>query len=237
MKTIFAPAMCPAAMLRRANPVRQRERAKSHFWALLEVTLYALLILPNAGRAQVSEPDDLLQQQWLEIQAGDDRQMRKGWWQQLDLDQLNDFVVADVELNVSDHRGWTPLHSAARYNGDPNVLLALVNAGAVVDAKDRSGDTPLHWAAAENANVDVVTSLISAGADVNARDRYGWLPIHTAADRNPNPEILDALLAAGAQHHKRAYFVFFRPVFLLKHNANMSDSDKKTALALLKEAD
>ncbi|MBT8102298.1 MAG: ankyrin repeat domain-containing protein, partial [Gammaproteobacteria bacterium] len=101
---------------------------------------------------------------------------------------------------------------------------------------NKARDTPLHWAAAENTNVDILTTLIEAGADVNARDRFGWLPIHTAAEGNSNPEVIEVLLAAGSKRNKRAYFVLFRPAFLLKHNANMSDTDKKTAMALLKKS-
>jgi ankyrin repeat protein len=111
----------------------------------------------------------------------------------------------------------------------------LLEAGADVNARDKAGDTPLHWAAAENTGTAVINALLQAGAVVNARDRYGWLPIHTAADRNPNPDIIDALLKAGADPDKRAYFVLFRPIFLLKHNANMSDKEKEVALAMLKE--
>jgi hypothetical protein len=42
---------------------------------------------------------------------------------------------------------------------------------------------------------------------------------------------------AGADRYRRAYFVFFRPEFLLKHNSSMSEKDKKIALALLNEPD
>lgn len=199
--------------------------------------LWLLLIIPVIGKSQEPLPDEALQRQWLEIQASRDRRVIEYWWQRLDPDRLNAYVESGADVNASDRRGWTPLHSAARYNPDPAVLLVLLRAGADVDAKDRAGDTPLHWAAAENANVDVVTSLIGAGAEVNAVDRFGWLPIHTAAERNPNPEVISALLEAGAKRKRRAYFVLFSPAFLLKHNSNMSETDRKAAMALLKAAE
>jgi ankyrin repeat protein len=112
-----------------------------------------------------------------------------------------------------------------------------LRAGATVDAKDSAGDTALHWAAAENTNVEIISCLLEAGADVNATDKYGWLPIHTAAERNSNPDVIETLLGAGAERDRRAYFVLFRPRFLLKHNSSMSDKDKRVALALLDEPD
>lgn len=195
----------------------------------------ATALISTGGMSQETAQADDLRQEWIVVQAESDRQKRKAFWQDLDPDRLSAYIEAGAEVTIADKRGWTPLHSAARYNTNPDVLEALVNAGATVDAKDRAGDTPLHWAAAENANVDIINILLESGANVNARDKYGWLPIHTAADRNSNPAVIDTLLKAGAKRNKRAYFVFFRPIFLLKHNANMSEKDKEAALALLQQ--
>lgn len=182
----------------------------------------------------VAQAPDTLRQEWLEVQQVHDRLARQSWWQAVPLERLGRYLDAGVDVNLANRRGWTPLHSAARYNEDPRVLAALLEAGATVNAKDRAGDTPLHWAAAENANVEIVAALIEAGADVNAKDKFGWLPIHTAAETNPNPEVIETLLAAGAKRKGRAYFLLFKPSFLLKHNDNMSDRDKEAAMALLK---
>lgn len=201
------------------------------------VAILALVLLPATGMSQELAPEEELRREWLEIQANSDREARETWWQVVGPEQMTAFIEAGAQISVADNRGWTPLHSAARYNSDPAVLSALLQAGAVVHAKDNSGDTALHWAAAENTNVEIVNRLLDAGANVNARDKYGWLPIHTAADRNSNPEVIEALLMAGAERNKRAYYVFFRPKFLLKHNSNMSEKDKKLALALLQEPD
>lgn len=198
--------------------------------------LVALAFLPAVVLSQDQVTDENSQGEWLEIQLHASQQEKREWWRHLDLEQLNAYLQAGAEVNVADKRKWTPLHSAARYNADPEVSVALLQAGAVVGARNKARDTPLHWAAAENTNVDILTTLIEAGADVNARDRFGWLPIHTAAEGNSNPEVIEVLLAAGSKRNKRAYFVLFRPAFLLKHNANMSDTDKKTAMALLKKS-
>jgi ankyrin repeat protein len=201
----------------------------------LAAVALAAALTPSIGLSQEPAPVDDLRQEWGAVQIDGSQQARKTFWQGLDSKQLKKQIEAGAEITLADRRGWTPLHSAARYSRDPEVLAMLLEAGADVNARDKAGDTPLHWAAAENTGTAVINALLQAGAVVNARDRYGWLPIHTAADRNPNPDIIDALLKAGADPDKRAYFVLFRPIFLLKHNANMSDKEKEVALAMLKE--
>ena len=67
------------------------------------------------------------------------------------------------------------MHLAAFNNSNPDVVKALISAGAKVNAKDKDGATPLHAAALFNSNPDVVKALISAGAKLNAKDRYRWL--------------------------------------------------------------
>ena len=212
--------------------LRKKHRMKN----LRLLTLaWPILLAPATGVSEGALPDEKLRCEWLEIQSGNNQQLRAEWWQKIDTETLNAFIAAGVDVNASDRRGWTPLHSAARYNSNTEILVALLDAGAVVDVQDRAGDTPLHWAAAENINARIVTILLNAGADVNAVDRYGWLPIHTAADSNANPDVIKALLSANSKRKRRAYFILFGTKFLLKHNSNMSVADKKHALTLLED--
>ncbi len=190
--------------------------------------LYQPLII-----AQDKSQYQKLKQVWVSIQNHENKQVRKYWWQSLSVQQLSTYIQAGVDVNVCDKTGWTPLHSAARYNSQPDVLNALLQAGAQVEAKDSSGDTPLHWAAAVNTNTDIITELLRAGADVNARDKYGWIPLHTAAAMNSNPDIIGTLIKAGSKRNIRAYYIFFTPKFLLKHSSNMSEQEKARAQAML----
>ena len=193
------------------------------------------LLIPATAITEKRSSDENLRQEWLEIQSNRNQQIKKDWWQHLEAEALGDYLAAGADINATDRRGWTPLHSAARFNRDAKVLSALLEAGADVRAKDRAGDTPLHWAAAANSNARIVTLLLEAGANVNAVDNYGWLPIHSAAESNANPDVIDALLSAGSKRKRRAYFLLFGPKFLLKHNSNMSKADKKFARTLLEK--
>jgi len=76
--------------------------------------------------------------------------------------------------------GRTPLHTAARYNSDVEVLKYLVSHGADVNAKEFYGNTPLHVAAEFNSNVEVLKYLVSQGADVQAKNNDGIAPLDFA---------------------------------------------------------
>ena len=70
--------------------------------------------------------------------------------------------------------GGSPLHSAAGSTNDPAMIVALVEAGAELDAwrpgiHSPYGWTPLHLAVDSNRNPAVTAALIEAGADIHAR--------------------------------------------------------------------
>ena len=107
--------------------------------------------------------------------------------------------------NADAQPGASLLHVVSAHARDPEVITALVEAGADVNARYAWGFTPLH-AAAENATPAAVQALVQAGADVNAPlrsfgrgldSRGDRTPLHIAAS-NPNPEVTAALIEAGA---------------------------------------
>lgn len=85
------------------------------------------------------------------------------------------YVDQNAELlNARDKEGNTPLHWAA-WRGFPDVVEALLDAGADVGAHSRNehwGTTPLHAAAHGNQRA-VAEVLIRRGADVNAARAIG----------------------------------------------------------------
>ncbi|MCL1876223.1 MAG: ankyrin repeat domain-containing protein, partial [Synergistaceae bacterium] len=93
---------------------------------------------------------------------------------------------------------WTVLMIAARYNENPEVTSALINAGADVNAKDPLGLTALMIAAQYNENSEVTSALINAGTDVNEKGLYFWTApmVLMLAEDNNNSEATNALIKA-----------------------------------------
>ena len=107
-------------------------------------------------------------------------------------------LTSGADVNVRNEKGDTPLHNAASYTEDPEVIAALLKAGADLEAAGSwYGATPLHLAASVNMSLEVIDALLRAGADANARTSYSGPLLHTAA-RFRNPAVVQALLNAGA---------------------------------------
>ena len=107
---------------------------------------------------------------------------------------LREVVPVNTKVNI---RGETPLHVSAR-NGHDDVVQALIEKEADVNAKANDGSTPLHSSAA-NGHQEVVRALIRAGADVNAKTDNGWTPLHWSAYAyDGHLEVVQALIEAGA---------------------------------------
>ncbi len=75
-----------------------------------------------------------------------------------------------------DKYGWTPLHRAAGLSENPAVIVALLDAGANIEARDKDGWTPLHGAARFNESPAVIVALLDAGANPKARDKFDETP-------------------------------------------------------------
>ena len=76
--------------------------------------------------------------------------------------------AGDVDVNLADERGLTPLMWASAYGQVPTVAL-LLRAGALHTAKGPDGERALHLAAA-GGHTDIIRILLAAGAGVNEVD-------------------------------------------------------------------
>lgn len=108
---------------------------------------------------------------------------------------------ADVNLKAPPPYLETPLHSAARGFGVPQVCQELINAGATLDAQAQHGFTALHLAV-EERNARAARVLLEAGANPNivatfAAPYYGGTPLFAAVDAQ-DKEMVECLLAHGA---------------------------------------
>jgi hypothetical protein len=92
-----------------------------------------------------------------------------------------DVNAKGVNIYEGNKTGVTPLHFAAKYNSDINVLKYLIEQGADIHAQTDVHSTPLHYATAHNTNVAVMECLIEKGADINVKNIYGVTPLHLAA--------------------------------------------------------
>jgi ankyrin repeat protein len=90
---------------------------------------------------------------------------------------------------------YTPLHFAA-YASDTIRVVALLKAGADVNATDNAGRTPL-LLAAEGADRSTLQALLDAGANVNVRDASGQTPLLQTLQANA-PDAALLLVRKGA---------------------------------------
>ena len=68
----------------------------------------------------------------------------------------------------------------------PEIVKALLAAGANPDVRDKRVRTPLHYAAAKDEILlEVLEALLDAGADTAARDSEGKTPIEGVKPGSP----------------------------------------------------
>jgi ankyrin repeat protein len=80
--------------------------------------------------------------------------------------------------------------------GNKDVVRALLQKKANVNAPQSDGTTALHWAVRSD-DLELVNLLIGAGANVSATNRDGATPLLLAAE-NGNAAMLETLIKAGA---------------------------------------
>jgi uncharacterized protein len=85
----------------------------------------------------------------------------------------------------------------ATMRADSTAALALIAAGADVNAVDGDGSTPLHWAA-HHGDLELTKALLAKGASVRAATRIGAMTPLFLAARNGHAPVVSALLSAGA---------------------------------------
>ena len=90
----------------------------------------------------------------------------------------------------------TALHRVAQ-QGCPDPLLAVLSAGANVNAKDNKGDTPL-LIASKRGLCGVVELLLAAGADVAAKNKAGYTSVWLAMEQKRESAVEVLLQAIGA---------------------------------------
>jgi len=113
-----------------------------------------------------------------------------------DLDNVKLLLAQGADPSAISVSG-TPLSQAVTF-GYPDVVQALIAAGASVNMTEGSGINLLHWAAIAN-RPSVMPALASAGVPVNDQDKFGFTPLMYAATVDfGDVESVKTLLRAGA---------------------------------------
>lgn len=105
-----------------------------------------------------------------------------------------------VDINAQGSKGPTSLHLAAQ-NGCLEVVLELLQGGAIIDTKDNWGQTALDLAVIKS-EASVVKLLIEWGANVSATSKVGSQPLHQAA-QSGSVDVAKLLVDAGADVDKK----------------------------------
>ena len=128
---------------------------------------------------------------------------QRAWATSLDLNRPHIQPVQSempIDVNGQSQNG-SPLLLTAVSHQEPDMVDALLRAGANVNATDAYGTTALMIAASKD-DLSGVERLIEAGASVNARDSTGITALMRAADVG-NKDVVKRLLAAGADPNLR----------------------------------
>ena len=186
----------------------------------------------NSGKMAIDYmiENEKLKNSYVLFNLSDDISLRSGMFlstsefirlcQEGDLHQINNAILYGANVNARDS-GLTPLMAAAGNNADPEVISALIKAGADVKAKNVSGRTPLLSAAMSNSNPEVISALIKAGADVNEMDADGRTPLMTAASDNHSAEVITALINLGALVNAKNTIGRTPLLFAARNNSNL----------------
>lgn len=118
------------------------------------------------------------------------------------LEVVSLFIKAGIDPNAAEEDKTVLLEACRR--GYTEVGLALIEAGADVNAEDSYGVSCLMFSAITGSN-ELILKLIEKGADVNARDKYGRSAlIEALTTENDIPlETYKALIGAGADLNVR----------------------------------
>ena len=156
----------------------------------------------------------------------------------------------DIDINVQDTSGSTPLHEAVRY-GNIEIIEELLAEGANINAQDNIGKSPIMVIMPKEKMEAIYKLMVNYRADLNLKDSYGDTLIHTATMMHAPESILELLVENGAdvnaknkegvtpfeiaiQHHDKEMTRFYA-----NHDADIHTKDTHgiSPLSLALEAD
>ncbi|WP_418907839.1 ankyrin repeat domain-containing protein [Glutamicibacter endophyticus] len=103
-------------------------------------------------------------------------------------------IARGADLEVRMHNGMTPVIVATKADDTP-MALALIEAGADVNAIDDMQDSAFLYAGAEGLD-EILAATLAAGADVESVNRYGGTALIPASEHG-HVSTVKMLIAAG----------------------------------------
>ncbi len=107
----------------------------------------------------------------------------------------------NVNTEVFDDEGWTPLMWAAN-NNLTNIVQILLEKGALLNGSNGTNSTFSGWTplmlASGGGHLETVKTLVNNGADLGVKDNDKWTAL-TWASLNGNADVLSFLINKGSQ--------------------------------------
>lgn len=147
----------------------------------------------------------------------------------------------DMNLNIKDKYGYTPLHIACECGNLP-IVQCLVEKGADIEEKDECRRNFLHLVC-KQGNLPIAQYLIEKGVNIEEKDDEGKTPLHTVCEYpyittiNLLP-VAQCLILEGADieardnreetplHLAASHDNLFMVIYLVKNGADMEARDK-----------
>ena len=112
-------------------------------------------------------------------------------------DAITVLLYAGADPKIADSLSTTCIHHAVSEGCSKEVLEAIVDHGADVNATDKDNETAL-MIACKKDNVDAINALLNAGADSSIVDAYGCTCLLHAIDGGCSKETFLAIIDHGA---------------------------------------
>lgn len=123
--------------------------------------------------------------------------------QNCNLDKIAKSIVNCDPNFVDEATGETPLSLAsASQSANTNlqqIIVAIVNGGALLDFRTKDGRTALH-VAVQKSNFVALKTLLDLGASPNYLDANGLTPLYYSVIYKANPKLTQLLLYEHATH-------------------------------------
>lgn len=148
---------------------------------------------------------------------------------QENLKTTEELIDQGHDVNQLGPDGWTPLMKAVAHNNESDIIDALINAGANVNAMTYETSPPITIASfyqRESSSTEIIDRLLEAGANVNKKDHTGQNALMVSLAFHSRSNIIKKYLEHGADLQrkdadgKRAYKWIMSNEELKRHDSD-----------------